>query len=51
MNNPLDLHQITHVWPRKQSDIEWVEPDERGSWPLSAFTDDSRPIVFDLNLN
>ena len=51
MNDARDLHQITYLWPRKPSDIEWVEPDERGYWPIIAFIDDGRPVVLEFNAN
>jgi hypothetical protein len=51
MNGALDVHPITRIWPCRPTDIEWCEPDERGHWPVIAFVDDGRPIVFAVNLN
>jgi hypothetical protein len=51
MHDVLDLHEITHLWPRNASDAEWCEPDERGYWPLIAFIDDGRPVVLEFNVN
>ena len=47
MNHALDVQEITSVVPVAADD----ESDERGWWPVIAFTDDVRPIVFEFNIN
>ena len=48
MNGSIDLHEITRVIPvAPENDAD----DERGWWPVVAFTDDVRPIVLEFNLN
>jgi hypothetical protein len=50
MNGALDVREITHVVPVAADETE-TEADERGWWPVIAFTDDVRPIVLELNVN
>ena len=50
MNDALDLHEITHLVPLASNDTE-LGIDERGWWPVVAFTDDVRPVVLEFNLN
>jgi hypothetical protein len=50
MNGAVDLHRITRVVPLASDEAE-NNPDDRGWWPVVAFTDDVRPIVLELNLN
>ena len=47
MNSALDVQEITSVVPIDPDN----ESDERGWWPVVAFTDDVRPIVLEINLN
>jgi len=47
MNRALDVHELTSVIPVDPDN----ESDERGWWPVIAFTDDVRPIVFEFNIN
>ena len=47
MNSALDVQEITSVVPIDPDN----ESDERGWWPVVAFTDDVRPIVFEFNIN
>jgi len=47
MNRALDVQEITSVIPIDPDN----ESDERGWWPVVAFTDDVRPIVFEFNIN
>jgi hypothetical protein len=47
MNHALDVHKITRVVPIDPDN----ESDERGWWPVVAFTEDVRPIVFEFNIN
>ena len=47
MNRALDVQEITSVFPVDSDN----ESDERGWWPVVAFTDDVRPIVFEFNIN
>jgi len=49
MNDALDLHAITSVIAVGAA--EDGIGDERGWWPVVAFTDDVRPIVLELNVN
>ena len=54
MSHPLSggpvLREITHVLPLPPG-LADDESDERGWWPVLAFTDDVRPIVLEINLN
>ena len=47
MNRALDVQEITRIIPVTPDN----ESDERGWWPVVAFTDDVRPIVFEFNIN
>lgn len=49
MNDAVDIHEITHVVAVAPAEAEIG--DERGWWPVIAFTDDVRPIVLELNVN
>jgi hypothetical protein len=50
MNGAHDLHRITRVVVLTPGESE-SEADERGWWPVVAFTETVRPIVLELNLN
>src|SRR4051812_18474573 len=50
MNGALDLHKITRVIALPDGETE-NGADDRGWWPVIAFTDDVRPIVLELNVN
>ena len=50
MNNALDLHEITTVVPLMLGESD-NGADERGWWPVLAFTDEVEPIVLECNLN
>jgi len=50
VNDALDLHRIIHVVALAPDEGE-DHGDERGWWPVVAFTDDVRPIVLQLNVN
>ena len=50
MNGAADLHEITHLLPLPTG-LADDDADERGWWPVLAFTDDVRPIVLEINLN
>jgi len=50
MNDAPDLHKITHVVVLTPGETE-SEADERGWWPVVAFTEDVRPIVLEFNVN
>ena len=47
MNRALDVQALTRVIPVAPEN----ESDERGWWPVVAFTDDVRPIVLEFNIN
>ena len=46
----LDVREIKHLVVLAPDRCE-NEPDERGWWPVVAFTDDVRPITLEFNLN
>ena len=46
-----DVREITRVVLPLAPDDAGNEADERGWWPVLAFTDDVRPIVLEINVN
>jgi hypothetical protein len=55
MSHPLrggdvELRAIDHVLPLPPG-LSDDEAEERGWWPVLGFTEDVRPIVFEINLN
>ena len=50
MKEAADLHPLTWVVPLPAG-LGEDDADERGWWPVLAFTDDVRPVVLELNLN
>jgi hypothetical protein len=50
MNDALDLHEITTVVP-VALDESGNGADERGWWPVLAFTEEGHPIVLECNVN
>lgn len=50
MNEAVDLHELTSVIPLPPGATD-DQPDERGWWPVLAFTDDVRPVPLAFNLN
>jgi len=50
MNGALDLREITRVIALPAGETEDAA-DDRGWWPVIAFTDDVRPIVLEFNVN
>ena len=49
-NDALDLHEITTVVP-VALDESGNGADERGWWPVLAFTEEGHPIVLECNVN